>query len=223
MASAEESWVVVAEPEPSVVVEEVLLVAAAPPTDMASEPDQACETVVVEAMVVEPGFQEPLEAIPAPASLVDEAPLVELPPTLLLPPGFTQHVDPSTGMTFYCNTATGATQWEFPIAPPPPLVEEEVQVPATIYHPPLQPPLTSVSPSLSHFLPSQNKTDTHLHHLPSLHELAQAAHHLEEVVVQDAKEIVHTIEEAFHHIRDSHHASTQTDLVAHEGIYSRTR
>ena len=94
---------VVAEPEPSVVVDEVE-VTETPMEDHS----QALEAVAVEEVVAVSGFDEPLVAVPKEVTVTGEASLLlEQAPALVLPPGFTQHIDPVTGMTFYANTATG--------------------------------------------------------------------------------------------------------------------
>ena len=54
----------------------------------------------------------PLAGVAAGPSLTGVGEVMSGPP--VLPPGWQSGVDPSTGVTYYCNPSTNTTQWERP-------------------------------------------------------------------------------------------------------------
>ena len=49
-----------------------------------------------------------------------------------LPAGWESGVDPASGVTYYCNSSRGVTQWEFPTEPPPPAAATSAAVPPSV-------------------------------------------------------------------------------------------
>eukprot|EP00569_Conticribra_weissflogii_P011483 CAMPEP_0171379898 /NCGR_PEP_ID=MMETSP0879-20121228/27919_1 /TAXON_ID=67004 /ORGANISM="Thalassiosira weissflogii, Strain CCMP1336" /LENGTH=364 /DNA_ID=CAMNT_0011890819 /DNA_START=28 /DNA_END=1122 /DNA_ORIENTATION=+ len=79
----------------------------------------------------------------------------------LLPPGWVQTTDPTSGRPYYANPTTGQTSWEpppyFP-PPPPPAVNPSIPPPRAPHHAPQfqQPPYTNPFPQTHHIQPQQN-------------------------------------------------------------------
>ena len=48
---------------------------------------------------------------------VKAVPSEEAEPAAILPSGWQQHLDPTSGRPYYCNRQTGMTQWEVPAEP----------------------------------------------------------------------------------------------------------